>query len=357
MNQRIFGLDLVRALAIIFVLIGHSNDLLPLVVRPYLDLLVWDGVNIFFVLSGFLIGSILIKDLASEGFSGEFLKRFWVRRWLRTLPNYFLILIILVLLGFSFDPNFNGLIALPFFFFIQNFAWPHSLAFFPEAWSLSVEEWFYLISPIVIGIVYQLSKRMSISIFTVGSVVIIGTILIRYLKLKNGFPLDPEWIDLNIRKQVVTRLDSLYIGVIGGFLIKKVKIKKRDSIVFLSIGLAYLFYSRYLGFSINSLILSSFAPAIFSVAVLFTFPFLIELDIKGSKIKEIITNISLYSYSLYLVNLSLVKLWILRSIWIGSNEATIIIRYMLFWILCFIISKYLYWHFEKPIMKYRDRIT
>jgi peptidoglycan/LPS O-acetylase OafA/YrhL len=93
--KRLFGLDLVRALAIILVLLSHSRNLL-ISFYPGLDFLKaggFFGVELFFVLSGFLIGGILIKDIQA-GFDFGILKNFWKRRWLRTLPNYYLFLII-----------------------------------------------------------------------------------------------------------------------------------------------------------------------------------------------------------------------------------------------------------------------
>jgi peptidoglycan/LPS O-acetylase OafA/YrhL len=86
-NKRVFGLDLLRAAAILFVVIDHGNLLLPDLPRKIADLFVFDGVAIFFVLSGYLIGGILLDKLES-GFNQHSLLDFWIRRWFRTLPNY-----------------------------------------------------------------------------------------------------------------------------------------------------------------------------------------------------------------------------------------------------------------------------
>ncbi len=59
--KRIYGLDILRALAILFVVVGHGKYLLPQELRFYSKILALDGVSIFFVLSGFLIGGILIR--------------------------------------------------------------------------------------------------------------------------------------------------------------------------------------------------------------------------------------------------------------------------------------------------------
>src|ERR1043165_8912860 len=87
-QQRIFGLDILRAFAILSVVWVHGGELLPPAVQRYYRLLSPDGVSVFFVLSGYLIGGILIRTLAQEGAGVRTLWRFWARRWLRTLPNY-----------------------------------------------------------------------------------------------------------------------------------------------------------------------------------------------------------------------------------------------------------------------------
>ena len=88
---RHFGLDVIRALAISLVLISHINGItshLPVQLPNIFNHInLPDGVDLFFVLSGFLIGRILLKT-DWESFSS--IKNFWKRRFLRTLPNYFL---------------------------------------------------------------------------------------------------------------------------------------------------------------------------------------------------------------------------------------------------------------------------
>ena len=101
--ERIYGLDILRAFAILFVVAGHGEVLLPRQLKSINDFFVFDGVSIFFVLSGFLIGGILIKILEKNQITINLLFEFWIRRWFRTLPNYFLILITLGILHFFFN--------------------------------------------------------------------------------------------------------------------------------------------------------------------------------------------------------------------------------------------------------------
>lgn len=160
-TERIFGLDLLRAIAIICVLIAHTT----FIISEKLDnAFTYEfgflGVEFFFVLSGFLIGGILIKLTTSEGgLSFEKIKSFWIRRWFRTLPNYYLIFVFSsineVLYRHHYDSHF-----LTFLIFSQNFTSPPP-PFFNVSWSLSIEEWFYVTFPILMLSFHYLQKNLN----------------------------------------------------------------------------------------------------------------------------------------------------------------------------------------------------
>ena len=139
---RNLGLDILRSLAIGLVLVAHALSFFTRWTAFDLNSLYYVlgflGVELFFALSGFLIGRILVETVLSER-SWPSLRRFYVRRWLRTLPPYYLVLALLPLLGHRF--NWNSLV------FLQNFS-RKDLEFFPVSWSLSIEEWFYLLMPL-----------------------------------------------------------------------------------------------------------------------------------------------------------------------------------------------------------------
>jgi peptidoglycan/LPS O-acetylase OafA/YrhL len=160
------ALDGVRGLAILLVMLTHFTLVQQ---GPVLDRLVgmagrfgWTGVDLFFVLSGFLITSIL---LSSRG-TGHYFRNFYARRTLRIFPLYFFVIFIATVvipsLPFAWTEHFrveNWTRPL-YWLYLSNFA----ITFSPDAsndmlgltWSLAIEEQFYLIWPIL---VLLLSRR------------------------------------------------------------------------------------------------------------------------------------------------------------------------------------------------------
>ena len=144
-SSRVHGLDVLRSLAIILVFMYHYVCFVTH--KPtfgFLSDIGWVGVDLFFVLSGYLIGHQMFLPLANhQNFS---LKVFYVRRLLRTLPNYLFILSVYFCIpGFREQALLSPL--WKFLTFTQNFGL-HTGTAFSHAWSLCVEEQFYLILPL-----------------------------------------------------------------------------------------------------------------------------------------------------------------------------------------------------------------
>jgi peptidoglycan/LPS O-acetylase OafA/YrhL len=144
---RSLGLDLLRAIAIMMVLVSHwtchMGDWFGIAVPPVADVVGDIGVEIFFALSGFLIGRILIEITRVRPTWRDF-QVFMVRRCMRTLPLYFLWLAMLLCV---FPPKDDAVVtALRFITLTQNLvADLPSDYYFAVTWSLTIEEWFYLL--------------------------------------------------------------------------------------------------------------------------------------------------------------------------------------------------------------------
>lgn len=147
MNTRVAGLDGLRAIAIVWVMLFHSWLVGGLGERwSWLGSSGWMGVDLFFVLSGYLIGSQVMAPLAR----GERLAfgDFYLRRAFRILPAFLVVLAVYVFVpGFREAPDMEP--AWKFLTFTANLSidYAHNKAF-SHAWSLCVEEHFYLLFPL-----------------------------------------------------------------------------------------------------------------------------------------------------------------------------------------------------------------
>lgn len=160
--KRIPSLDGLRAISIIMVLLSHLGHTIPRFIqdtKPYFLLSnAVLGVNIFFVLSGYLITTILMKERLKRG--DVSLKDFYIKRIFRIFPVFYIYIIILIILKELFLPslfsNYSLVVASALYlwnyvhlFNINNFSSDHALWFFGHFWSLSLEEQFYLLWPLM----------------------------------------------------------------------------------------------------------------------------------------------------------------------------------------------------------------
>ncbi|HZL35167.1 MAG TPA: acyltransferase [Tepidisphaeraceae bacterium] len=215
------ALDGLRGTAILAVLVCHHSALIPNT-HGLADLLDngWAGVDLFFVLSGFLITGILFDAKGTP----HYFRNFYARRSLRIFPLYygFLAALLLLLLLVRFLPgNLGG--GLDRLWAPQPWLWTYTANFWIGAqkqwttstesiiplWSLSVEEQFYLIWPLV---VFSFSRRKLIGI-CIG--VMIGALLLRLMLTAHGI----DWFALYT--WTPTRADSLAAGGLLALLIRR----------------------------------------------------------------------------------------------------------------------------------------
>jgi peptidoglycan/LPS O-acetylase OafA/YrhL len=147
-NTRLKGLDTLRALAILLVLMSHYNGFVAHgSIFGFIGEVGWAGVDLFFVLSGYLIGNQLLAPAArGEALS---LKTFFARRLLRTLPNYYVVLAVYLLLPHSPIAGKSMAPVWRYLSFTQNIGL-HYGETFTHSWSLCIEEQFYLVLPLAV---------------------------------------------------------------------------------------------------------------------------------------------------------------------------------------------------------------
>ncbi|AMP06350.1 acyltransferase family protein [Collimonas pratensis] len=170
-TRRIYGLDTLRASAILLVMMSHYGVVVSgKLTFGFLTSIGWMGVDLFFVLSGYLIGNQIMSTLArGNRFS---LKTFFARRLLRTLPAYYVVLAIYFMfpsaLGGSNTPSIWR-----FLTFTQNIGL-HFGETFSHSWSLCIEEQFYLILPVVALLIASFRKPVFWGWSAIAGVIIAG---------------------------------------------------------------------------------------------------------------------------------------------------------------------------------------
>src|SRR5947207_8218239 len=169
-RERQPGLDLLRALAIIVVVIYHAA-LFGFKLPGRVDRFGWIGVDLFFVLSGYLIGGQLLAPLARE--QSIKLGRFFARRVLRIMPAYFVILAVYFLLPLWREYPDMAQPLWKFLLSVQNIAL-HGGTAFSHAWSLAVEDQFYLALPFILLVVFW---RPRAAIILSGAILLGGVLL------------------------------------------------------------------------------------------------------------------------------------------------------------------------------------
>ena len=208
-RERQPGLDLLRALAIIVVVIYHAA-LFGFKLPGRVDRFGWIGVDLFFVLSGYLIGGQLLAPLARDQRMN--LGRFFARRALRIMPAYFVVLAIYFLLPSSREYSEMSQPLWKFLLSIQNIAL-HGGTAFSHAWSLAVEDQFYLALPFLLLFLYRRPRTAII----IPCLLVVGGIALRtFLAAQNpsidggvSFRGFQAWIYY----PTWTRLDPLVFGV------------------------------------------------------------------------------------------------------------------------------------------------
>jgi peptidoglycan/LPS O-acetylase OafA/YrhL len=154
--------------------------------------LMWSGVDLFFVLSGFLIGGILLDRRESQGYYSVF----YLRRVHRIFPLYFLMIALLIAGVWIFprSPLFKGSLPLWVYpIFAQNLMGNFLRAPFwiAPAWSLAIEEQFYLIFPCIVRRLSRRALLVFLAICILGAPLLRTTLLLSGLDYKQIHPLLP----------------------------------------------------------------------------------------------------------------------------------------------------------------------
>ena len=282
-------------------------------------------VEFFFVLSGFVLYPQLLKVYNNS----SNLKVFYVRRWMRTIPPYLLALSAYSIFFLKFDSD-----SIKYLFFsqnlIENFV---DFDYFTIAWSLSVEEFFYLLFPLFLVFFYKIKFVKILAIFIS---------LIYFLKIIKLFLIGSG--EEFYRIGTFLRLDAIAFGVVARiFLDKFLDLRINFFLLILTSVLMYFFYLNIKEFNDLLNFLFILLIQIYSVNILLIF---IRLDkyIRSESLIFFISLLSKQTYSVYLFHFVVILMFKKYLNLIGID--LILLKYL---IVLFVFSTAFYYLFEKDI--------
>ena len=340
-QRRFFGLDLIRAIAIGSVVYVHSAAMLALTGHDFLPS--WlDGVELFFVLSGFLIGGLLI-EISERGPTARAWMIFMMRRWMRTLPAY--LAVGTILLAMQSQVQHKLYYAVLYGTLTQNLAWPMPEDnWFGVSWSLTIEEWFYLL----FSAIFLLSARL---LGRRGQWLTLSVFLVLPLMARLAIPVQLDF-DIYVRKIVVLRLDAIAYGVVLARLYADQSRLFRAWRLALLAGISILAVVYTWPLPLNSSVTRAITSNITLIGWALCFPAALQLAQPHGFPGRCIVAVSQQSYAIYLVHLSFLT-YCERATANGHLPWQLLVPIALSatWIVSYLSLRF----FEGPILAWRPR--
>ena len=304
------------------------------------------GVDLFFVLSGYLIGTIALREFYDTGRIQ--LGRFWRRRWLRTLPAYY---VVLGLYGIKqLVPFAAAGLSHPvsYVFFAQTYALG-VLRDFAHSWSLAVEEHFYLALPLVLVACGWLGSKARPHVVTVLSVLALGLVLVRQVAVTMGFDVNvhlSHWRTAGLALGVIMAALQLRSERFRYWLTHHRRWLAAATLVLA--GGAFALHSVRSRFWEESAVLACASAVAIGIA---HHPF---LELTGRL--RAVRWMALVSYSFYLLHpLVLGTLRVFMFDPTLESPVDVVVFFVVGFALSSIVSQALYSFVERPFMRYRDR--
>ena len=350
-------LDGIRGIAILLVLLFHCASVTsPRTVSQELYFTLasagWIGVDLFFVLSGFLITGILIDTYHSP----FYFRNFYIRRALRILPLYYFVIILFTVftqLSVAEAIEFKSpLIALSYWIYLPNWLplfnvpQPEVLGHF---WSLAIEEQFYLIWPALVLFAARRKKEGKLCLLVLIVSIVSRVVLVALNQKAYYF--------------TVSRMDGLALGGYVSILFRRygslIRFRSRAFVVaaisMLMVGVVALFERRFYGHDPMLLIFGLLPLALFFSSCL-----VITLSSTRGTLRSILSNRELrfvggISYGVYVFHWPII--FFLNGIW--GHSQSFWVNHIVFTVIALSLSLFVAWvsyrFFEGPILRLKHR--
>ncbi|HLY99234.1 MAG TPA: acyltransferase [Candidatus Angelobacter sp.] len=356
-------LDVLRCIAVLLVLLRHSGMNLRFARAG------WAGVDLFFVLSGFLISGLLFSEYKQHG-SISF-RRFFIRRGFKIYPAFYVFLLVTFLVEYSplGHTRQSGWQFLSEILYVQNYSygvWPHT-------WSLAVEEHFYILLPVFFMLLIRfLPDRRDPFRAIPAAFFVTGTVCLA-LRIVNVLVL-PSTIEnaLVLRKVLIPtheRMDALFFGVMLGYLhhfrpeffIRLFSLKRNIAVL---IAAAVLLLSPALIFPEESRIMLSGGLTLLYLGFGIVLVLVLHMpQVITEKFAAWITPVSrsvaflgMYSYSIYLWHAAMLP-WVLAMLRRGLHKHVDgLALYALYFVISIAVGVLMSRFIEYPVLHVRDRL-
>lgn len=350
---RNLGLDVLRVAATISVLLSHFGVFaavhwkmrhadLMFVAGPF-------GLAAFFVLSGFLIGNILLR-VVEQGPDLRSWRNFTVRRLLRVMPTYVLWVLVLAIVDPSAGLGVGGLVH--YLTLTQNFAWPMLAdGWFGVSWSLAVEVWFYLLFGALSLAAARFAGRR-------GLIVVVVLFLVLPTAARLGMPTSLPW-DAWIRKVALLRLDAIATGVALAMLMQRGSWldRHRRSMAALGASLLLATLAGWLlmvrGFELHEVIARAVVFNALQLGVALLVPQLLHLRSDSLKLRNTWAWFSDATYAIYLVHLNML-LWALA--WVDHRKLPFAVGLVIALLMSMLWAAFSLHAIERPIRRFRLKL-
>ncbi|QNN45562.1 acyltransferase [Thermomonas brevis] len=355
--RRLPGLDLLRAIAVLWTMQFHGFIVGGLGADwKWLERYGWMGVDLFFVLSGYLIGGQLLRLLANG--ARPSLRDFYLKRAFRILPAFWAVLAVYLLWpGFREAPGMEPW--WKFALFIVNLDIDYAAnAAFSHAWSLCVEEHFYLLFP---ALALLLARKPSPAKFwTVCLAVLLGGIALRSGIWLHDDAAQPQraWFVEDLYYPTWNRLDGLLLGVMlaawQAYRPASWARAARHANLFALAGVAVLALAFWLFRDRVGLLGNGIGWPVLSLALaLLVFAGAQPHGALGARAVPGAAWVAAISYSLYLVHKPIYG--VVQAHWGDVLEGRGIVAWLAYGAASFAVAALLHYAVERPLLRGRRR--